>query len=111
MLFRSQAGSRPSASRGTEHDARRAVERCGSSTYDQVDLDPGNRILLYTDGISEVFDERGEMLGIEGLQKFVRESSLLPFDQMLPAILERVEAWRQGPFSDDVTLVLAEVLE
>ena len=51
------------------------------------------------------------MLGIEGLQKFVRESSLLPFDQMLPAILERVEAWRQGPFSDDVTLVLAEVLE
>jgi hypothetical protein len=58
-----------------------------------------------------VFDERGEMLGVEGLQSFVRETSLLPFDEMLPAILERVAAWRHGPFADDVTIILAEVLE
>ena len=77
----------------------------------EVDLEPGDRILLYTDGITEVFDERGEMLGVEGLQNFVRECSLLAFDEMLPAILERIGAWRLGPFADDVTLVLAEVLE
>ena len=77
----------------------------------EVDLDPGDRILLYTDGVTEVFDERGEMLGVDGLQKFVRECSRLPFDEMLPAILERIAAWRHGPFVDDVTLVLAEVLE
>jgi hypothetical protein len=45
------------------------------------------------------------------LQNFVRETSPLPFDEMLPAILERIAAWRQGPFVDDVTLVLAEVLD
>ena len=77
----------------------------------EVNLDPGDRILLYTDGITEVFDEQGEMLGAEGLLNFVRESSLLPFDEMLPAILERIAAWRQGPFVDDVTIILAEVLE
>ena len=77
----------------------------------EVNLDPGDRILLYTDGITEVFDEQGEMLGTEGLRNFVRESSLLPFDEMLPAILERIAAWRLGPFADDVTVVLAEVLE
>jgi serine phosphatase RsbU (regulator of sigma subunit) len=77
----------------------------------QVDLDPGDRILLFTDGITEVFDDRGEMLGIQGLRNFVCECSLLPFDEMLPTILERVEAWRFGPFEDDVTLILAEVLE
>jgi len=77
----------------------------------EVNLEPGDRILLYTDGITEVFDEQGEMLGVEGLRNFVRESSLLPFDEMLPAILEKIAAWRQGPFVDDVTLVLAEVLE
>lgn len=76
-----------------------------------IDLDPGDRILLYTDGISEVFDERQEMLGVEGLQNFVRETSLLPFDEMLPAILERVAAWRHGPSADDVTIILAEILE
>jgi len=77
----------------------------------EVALDPGDRILLYTDGITEVFDERNEMLGIEGLRSFVRDASLLPFEEMLPAILERIAAWRKGPFADDVTLILAEVFE
>ena len=77
----------------------------------EMDLDAGDRVLLYTDGITEVFDEREEMLGVEGLQNFVRETSLLPFEEMLPATLERIAGWRQRPFVDDVTLVLAEVLE
>jgi sigma-B regulation protein RsbU (phosphoserine phosphatase) len=77
----------------------------------EMDLEPCDRILLYTDGVTDVFDERGEMLGIEGLQNFVRECSLLPFEDMLPAILERIATWRQGPFVDDVTLVLAEAVE
>ena len=77
----------------------------------EMELEPGDRILLYTDGITEVFDDRGEMLGVEGLRKVVRECSLLPFEEMLPAILEQIAAWRLGPFADDVTILLAEVLE
>jgi len=75
-----------------------------------VDLDPGDRIVLYTDGITDVFDSRGEVLGVPGVQKFVREASLLPFAEMKQGILDRVAAWREGPPSDDVSLVLVEVL-
>jgi len=74
-----------------------------------VDLEPGDRVVLYTDGITEVFDSRGEMLGVSGMQKFVRETSLLPFSEMKQGILDRVAAWSEGPATDDVSLVLLEV--
>jgi len=44
------------------------------------------------------------------VQKFVRETSTLPFGEMKRGILDRVTAWRQGPPADDVSLVLAEVV-
>jgi len=49
------------------------------------------------------------MLGVEGVQKFVREASLLPFSEMKQGILDRVADWREGPPTDDVSLVLMEV--
>jgi PAS domain S-box-containing protein len=75
----------------------------------EVELEAGDRIVLYTDGITDVFDARGEMLGVEGVQKFCRETALLPFKQMKQGILDRVAAWREGPPADDVSLVLVEV--
>jgi PAS domain S-box-containing protein len=74
-----------------------------------VDLQPGDRIVLYTDGITDVFNSNGEMLDIEGVQRIVRETALLPFQQMKQGILDRVAAWREGPRGDDVSLVLVEV--
>jgi len=81
----------------------------GEATLD-VDLQEGDRVVLYTDGITDVFDARGEMLGVEGVQKFVRETSLLPFKDMKQGILDRVAEWREGPPTDDVSLVLVDVL-
>ncbi len=75
----------------------------------EVDLNSGDRVVLYTDGISEVFDSRGEMLGTEGVQKIVRETALLPFGDMQQALLNRVAAWRDGAPTDDMSLVLLEV--
>ena len=49
------------------------------------------------------------MLGVQGVQKFVRETSLLPFHQMKQGILDRVAEWRDGPPTDDVSLVLMQV--
>ena len=73
-----------------------------------TEIEPGDRIVLYTDGLTDVFDSRGEMLKVEGLQNFIREAALLPFDEMKQSILDRVAAWRDGPPVDDASLVLVE---
>ena len=73
------------------------------------ELESGDRIVLYTDGLTDAFDSRGEMLKVEGLQSLVREAALLPFGEMKRGILNRVAEWRDGPPLDDVSLVLVEV--
>jgi PAS domain S-box-containing protein len=75
----------------------------------EVQLQPDDRIVLYTDGITEVFNSRGEMLGIEGVQKIVRQTSSLPPHEMKQGILDGVAAWREGPPTDDVSLMLVHV--
>jgi PAS domain S-box-containing protein len=75
----------------------------------EVDLEPGDRIVLYSDGITDVFNARREILGIEGVQTIIQETSQLPFDKMRSGILDRVAAWRDGQVTDDMSLVLVEV--
>src|SRR5580704_562790 len=74
-----------------------------------VQLQPDDRIVLYTDGITEVFNSRGEMLGVEGLRKIVRQTSSLPPHEMKQGILDGVAAWREGPPTDDVSLMLVHI--
>jgi sigma-B regulation protein RsbU (phosphoserine phosphatase) len=73
------------------------------------DVAPGDRLVLYTDGLTDVFDSRDEMLGVAGLQEIVRHTSLLPFAQMKQAILDRIAAWSAGPCNDDMSLVVVEI--
>lgn len=49
------------------------------------------------------------MLKADGVQSFVRETSLLPFSEMKQGIVDRVAAWSNGAPVDDVSIVLVEV--
>jgi phosphoserine phosphatase RsbU/P len=75
----------------------------------EMPLEPDDRIVLYTDGITEGFNSKGEMLDVEGFQEIVRQASALPAEQMKQGILDGVAAWRNGPPTDDVSLMLAHV--
>jgi PAS domain S-box-containing protein len=75
----------------------------------EVQLEAGDRIVLYTDGLTDVFNSEGKMLGVGGVRRFVRETATLPLHEMRNAILERVAEWREGPPADDISLILVEV--
>jgi sigma-B regulation protein RsbU (phosphoserine phosphatase) len=69
----------------------------------------GDRVVIYTDGLTENFNSQREMLGTEGLTEIVRGVSSLPLAEMKQQILNRVAAWREGPAADDVSLVVLEL--
>ena len=58
---------------------------------------------------ADVFNQRGEMLGVEGLQAVIGDASHLLFSEMKRAIVGRVPACRKGPAAGDTPLVLSEV--
>jgi PAS domain S-box-containing protein len=81
----------------------------GAESGGETDLQTGDRVIIYTDGLTESFNSQREMLGVDGLQDIVAETSTLPLAEMKDQILNRVSAWRHGHAEDDVSLVLLEI--
>jgi len=79
----------------------------------EMPVGPGDRVVLYTDGVVEAIRGDGEMYGVERLCALVARSAGGP-DAMLSAVVEAAAAFarRRGPdpgFADDCTLVALEV--
>lgn len=77
-----------------------------SYTQTAVQLEAGDLLLLYTDGISESWDESGEQLGLDRLLSIARD---LPVESAAAAgqgLLSAVERFRGSePRADDETVV------
>ncbi len=66
----------------------------------------GDRVVLYTDGVTEAHDERDEMLGIEGFQQVLRDKTVgKGRDDVSADLLREVQRYRKGPAEDDVLIV------
>jgi PAS domain S-box-containing protein len=81
----------------------------GAESGVETNLQTGDRVVIYTDGLTESLNFEHEMLGVDGLREIVAEASNLPLAEMKNQILDRVAAWRHGHAQDDVSLVLLEI--
>lgn len=77
-------------------------------------IEPGDRILMHTDGIVEAFNEKEEDYGDERLQALMTATMDLTVEACAERIVADVKAWvgtgRGRVLEDDVTLVLVDVL-
>jgi hypothetical protein len=73
-------------------------------------LQAGDRLLLYTDGVTEAFDRSGERFGLERLTDLARQSmnAQLPAPETLRRLAHTVLEHQGGRPSDDATLMLVE---
>lgn len=76
---------------------------------DEITLSAGDRLMLYSDGLTEVWNREDEMLGVEGLGKIARNAAAFPLPAMREAIIQGVNQYSAEPVHDDVSLVLVEV--
>lgn len=75
-----------------------------------IELEPGDRLCFYTDGLVEARNEIGETFGTDRLQFCLTEHGRLPAADLSAQILTAQTTFRgTHALSDDVTLVVADL--
>lgn len=75
-----------------------------------INLSAGDRLMVFTDGLSEAVTPTGEMLGISGVTHWFLVSYDLPFERSLSHLKTAVHRFtKKTSFSDDLTAIIFEV--
>jgi hypothetical protein len=79
---------------------------------ERIELDRGDLVLMYTDGISEAQNPAGEFLDAERITSWLAAADGVNASQFAESMLDRLRQWRATDgFEDDVTIVVARVAE
>ena len=74
----------------------------------RVVLAPGDTLALYTDGVTESFNEADEEFGECRLIEVLRRNCTLPARSLIASIVEEVQRFSPQEQHDDITLIVAK---
>jgi sigma-B regulation protein RsbU (phosphoserine phosphatase) len=76
----------------------------------QVQLHPGDRLVLYSDGVTECTNPAGDLYGEQRLRQYLTHAGAKPLSDMLGGLETEIETWRgKREFDDDISLLALEV--
>jgi serine phosphatase RsbU (regulator of sigma subunit) len=70
-----------------------------------IELLPGDRLLLLTDGVDEAHDVAGPQFGLDRVADMLRSHAELPPVEFVRRLTRAVTDFRAGPLADDATAV------
>jgi sigma-B regulation protein RsbU (phosphoserine phosphatase) len=81
------------------------------ATYEQnaVELDPGDLVVAYTDGVTEAISPAGEEWGVDGLLRAVTVIAAPSAEAIVSAIFDSMDEFSRGRQTDDATVVVLQV--
>jgi serine phosphatase RsbU (regulator of sigma subunit)/catechol 2,3-dioxygenase-like lactoylglutathione lyase family enzyme len=75
----------------------------------ELSISTGDTLALYTDGITEAFDERGDEFGEERLTRALLQHRSLAANALLAAVVNEVRAFSQAREQhDDITMIVVK---
>ena len=77
---------------------------------DVASISPGDRLLLYTDGVIETRNHVNELFGIDRLERLLDESGSETPLQLLDTVFDRLRRFRHGERQDDALIVATRFL-
>jgi len=78
---------------------------------EQIQLRVGDTLVLYTDGVTEASNPKGDFFGLEGLANVVRANHGLAAEDLIQQILLGVRQFADSrPLIDDITVVVGKVI-
>ena len=81
----------------------------GDFEEERIMLEPGDRLVLYTDGLAEARNNDIEQFGEDRLFELVSQGEELTADSLCESLIDAIESWAGGkPLEDDVTLVVVD---
>ncbi|GIX06811.1 MAG: fused response regulator/phosphatase [Candidatus Poribacteria bacterium] len=79
--------------------------------YETIALEPGDLLLLYTDGVTEAESPEGEPFGEDRLVQLVRENIRLTPPELCVKVKQTVQAFRSAQaHTDDLTVLAVQVV-
>lgn len=77
----------------------------------EIQLKPGDSVVMYTDGVTEATDVDGTVYGMERFNEALRKHMNLPAEEQINEILEEISSFTAGtPQQDDITMVALKLL-
>src|SRR6202167_5738136 len=75
----------------------------------EVQFQPGDLLVLYSDGVTEAYNDREEEFGEARLMQVLEANRNVEISALLTKLLEEVNQFSAGKQSDDVTAILARI--
>jgi sigma-B regulation protein RsbU (phosphoserine phosphatase) len=76
----------------------------------EVELHQGDRLILYTDGVTEAWNKQGEEYGEVRLLELIQSQANFSVDAMTGSIMSALSLFSQEVWHDDATLLAMDVL-